>query len=310
MKKILSLLLVFVSLFLINIPVNAKSISYDRQYDNNLGVNKKWQITDRNRNNAINTPYVDADEKVYDFAEILDDSEIYELRENIEKFIDKTNMDMVILTINEPYSFDSENEDIAADFYDYNDFGIDFDHYSGILLLRNTYESDPYFNIYTFGEAQIYFNYDRLENTLDYIYDDLHAGRYLNGFNSFISKISKYYDKGIPKSMRDAYIDEDGAVQYDYKYHPPFLVATIIAVIGSIIYILILINKNKMVKLASRASEYMEKGSINFTNRQDVFKRSVTTHYTVSSNSGSGGGGHSSFGSSGGGHSSGGGRHG
>lgn len=310
MKKYLSLLLVFVSLFLISIPVNASVITYDRDYKSNLGVNKKWQITDRNRNNVINTPYVDSDEKIYDFAEILDYSEIAELKENIEKFIDKTNMDMVILTINEPYSYDSKNEDIAADFYDYNDFGIDFDHYSGILLLRNTYESDPYFNIYTFGEAQLYFDYDRLENTLDYIYDDLHVGKYLDGFNDFINKISKYYDKGIPKSMRDAYIDDDGAIQYNYKYHPPIALASLIAGIVSIVYILILISKNKMVKLASRASEYMEEGSINFTNRQDVFKRSVTTHYTVSSNSGSGGGGHSSFGSSGGGHSSGGGRHG
>ena len=33
---------------------------------------------------------------------------------------------MVILTIDYNYSKDSENETIAADFYDYNDFGMNF----------------------------------------------------------------------------------------------------------------------------------------------------------------------------------------
>ncbi len=49
-------------------------------------------------------------------------------------------------------------------------FGLDDEYYSGVLLLRNTYESNPYFNIYTFGEAQLYFTYERLENVLDDIY--------------------------------------------------------------------------------------------------------------------------------------------
>lgn len=309
MKKTIKLLLLCLSIFLISTPVNAFVLTYNREYTKNLGVNKKWIINENNRKNVLDTPLVDSEEKIYDFSNILTNGEIEILRNNIEKFVDKTNMDMVILTINEPYSYDSKNEDIAADFYDYNDFGIDFDHYSGILLLRNTYQNDPYFDIYTFGEAQIYFDYDRLENTLDYIYDDLHAGRYLSGFNKFITKISNYYDSGVPKKMRDAYIDDNGDIQYDYKWHPPLLVALIVSCIGATIYILILINKNKMVKAASKAFDYLNKESINFTNRQDVFVNSITTHYTISSNSGSGGG-HSSHGSSGGGHSSGGGRHG
>ena len=69
---------------------------------------------------------------------------------------------------------------------------------------------------------------------------------------------------------------------------------------------LILVSKNKMVRKAITANEYLDKGSINYTQSMDQFVRSHTTHYTVSSSSG--GGGHG--GSSGGGHSSGGGRHG
>lgn len=309
MKKFSYILLFLLSFFMIIIPVKALVNTSERVEDDNYGVNKKWKITSSNKANILNTPLVDSSEKVYDFADILDSDEELELRENIEKFIDKTNMDMVILTINEPYSYDSKNEDIAADFYDYNDFGLDFPNYSGILILRNTYAQDPYYDIYTFGDAQIYFNFNRLDNTLDYIYNDLHNGYYLDGFNSFISKISAYYDDGIPNSMKNAYIDEDGAVQYKRVYNPPILVACVVGIGVALTITLIFVFKNKMVKKATKASEYLVKDSVNFTLRKDDFRNSVTTHYTVSSSS-SGGGGHSSFGSSGGGHSSGGGRHG
>ena len=50
-------------------------------------------------------------------------------------------MEIIILIDDLPYTSDSENEDYASDFYDYNDFGLDLDkNYSGVLLFRNTYE--------------------------------------------------------------------------------------------------------------------------------------------------------------------------
>lgn len=64
-------------------------------------------------------------------------------------------MDMVILTIDLPYD-DEQIEDYAADFYDYNDFGIDFDLYSGIIIVRNINSFNRYFNIYTFGLMHSY----------------------------------------------------------------------------------------------------------------------------------------------------------
>ena len=113
--------------------------------------------------------------------------------------------------------------------------------------------------------------------------------------------------------MIDYYVDEKGYLQkYPGTYHIPWSLSSIISIVITAIIMLVLIRKNKMVMKATQAGEYLNKKSINISNRKDVFLHSHTSSYTVSSDSGGGGGGgHSSHsGSSGGGHSSGGGRHG
>ncbi len=304
MKKILLIITLFCMSIL---PVYAEVETVDRNTLENYGVNKKWNITDHNKSNVMNTPKVDASLKIYDFSEVLTEEEVQTLKEKINSFIEKTNMDMVIVIPKFSYSSDQQNEDYAADFYDYNDFGLDFEKYSGVLFLRNTYDDDPYFNIYTFGEAQLYFDYDRLEETLDDVYDDIKSGNYLDGFSMFIDNMERYYSLGFPKGKEKYYIDENGIVKIPYTI--PWILSIAISTIVTMIIVGIFISKNKMVKKATTASEYLKKDSVNITNKKDIFITSHTTSYTTSSSSGSGGGG-SSFGSSGGGHSSGGGRHG
>lgn len=275
---------------------------FERNESNKWGVNKHWNINGSNLEKVKKTPYVDSSLKVYDFADILTDSEEKEIYSKIEDFIEKTNMDMVFVSINRPYTRDSENEDYAADFYDYNDFGINFDNYSGILLLRNDYSYDRYYDIYTFGDAQLYFDQSRYDNILDGIYNDFVGKRYLTGINSFISKCSYYYDKGYAHKYSHAYVNSDGYIKYNY--YVPIIPCVGGASFITFIVMLILVKKNKMVRKATTASEYLDKNSINYTEHIDQFTHSHTTHYTVSSSSGGHGG------SSGGGHSSGGGRHG
>ena len=310
MKKIIISLLTIIISFSIIINVNAKPNTYERTEENNYGVNKKWKITDRNKNNVLKTPYVNASEKIYDFEDVLTSSEKEELKKLVDKFIETTKMDMVIVIPNFPYSYDKMNEEYAADFYDYNDFGLNLEKYSGVLFLRNTYENDPYFNIYTFGNAQIYFSYNRLESILDDIYPNIKNNNYKDGFSTFINRMINYYKSGIPKEMTDYYVDEMGYLQKERHFHPQWLLY--LATSGTITFLimLILIKKNKMIVKVRTAEEYLEKNSVNINNRKDVFINSHTTSYTVSSSSGGGGGFSSSGGSSGGGHSSGGGRHG
>lgn len=307
MKKLKQLLVITICL-LVNINlVKASTLTYKRTENNNYGVNKHWTITERNINNVKNTPLVDASEKIYDFADILTEEEEQEIYEEIQKFIEKTDMDMVFVSIDMAYTYDSKNEDYAADFYDYNDFGIDFENYSGILLLRNNYELDRYYDMYTFGNAQLYFDQSRYDNILDGIYSDFVNKNYLTGIKTFIRKCSSYYDSGYVYKYKNSYVDENGYI--NTRYHVPYIGCSIGALVITLITMTILVKKNKMVKKATTAAVYLDKGTVNYSVQTDQFLRSHTTHYTTSSSSGSSGGG-SHSGSSGGGHSSGGGRHG
>ena len=309
MRKFIYSLLIICTFFFSGIDVYASTTTYDRNEKSNLGVNKKWTIDDSNRANVLNTPLVDATEKIYDYSDILTDSEESILYDKIQEFIKETKMDLVFVTVNMPYYSDSENEEYAADFYDYNDFGIDFEGYDGVLLLRNTYSSNPYYNIYTFGDSQLYFPFERCESILDSIYSNFSTHNYMPGYERVISSLTSYYDSGIPYEYRNYYIDDMGYMKKGYSY--PLIIIPISIGITAIV-ISILISKNKMVKKATKAEEYLDSKSIGYSERRDEFIRSYTTHYTVSSSSGgsrSGGGG-SRSGSSGGGHGGGGGRHG
>ena len=320
MKKILCTLL---ALLLVIVGINKLNAEYaydtsklenyitSRNEDNKFGINKKWIKTENNTKNIMQTPYVDSSLKIYDFAGILKEEEITELKTQIDTFKNLTNMEIVILTIDMPYSYDSKNEEVAADFYDYNDFGINTKQYDGVLFLRNNYSSDRYFNIYTFGEAQLYFDYDRCEEILDHIYPSVRMEQYLYGFSAFISDLTSFYNQG--KALGSGYtLDENGFVIETFTI--PWIPALVIATIVSCISIVVMVKKNKMIKKAYEANDYLIEDSISYRKKSQHLVSSHTTHYTISSSSGGGGGhgggGHSHSGSSGGGHGGGGGRHG
>lgn len=307
MMKYLKLSLM--TLLLMVLAFSSAYASEVRDESNNYGVNKKEiNINDSNMSNILSTPMVDASLKIYDNAEILSDEDEAYLYDLIQKFINETNMDMVILTDSKSYYNDSQNETYATDFYDYNDFGLNFDKYSGVLLYRNAYEADPYYNVYMFGDAQLYFDYDRSEEMLDIIYSNMISGNYVPAFEKFITMYKRYYNEGIPSSRKNYYVDEMGFLQKKYTY--PWMLALIVSAIVSIIYYSVFTGRNKMVKKAREAKEYLNEEDVNIHKKVDQFLHSKTTSYTVSSSSGGSGGGGSHSGSSGMGHSSGGGRHG
>ena len=311
MKRIFTL----ISIFLLGITWNvyASTNTIDRNTLENLGVKKDIEVTDRNRSNVMNTPKVDASEKIYDFSDILTDDEEQELKKSIDEFIEKNQMDLVIVTTSFPYSYDKENEEYADDFYDYNDFGIGFQYNSGILLLRNTNPSDPYYHMSTTGNAQLYFSDARVNSVLDGIYNEIHAGNYYNAFYDFINRTDYYISQGYPETADNYYIDEQGTIHLKpATYSIPWAGCIAVSGIITLIIMIILIKKNKMVKKAHQAEEYLNKGSVKITNRKDIFLHSHTTSYTESdsSSSGGGGGGHSSHSGSSGVSHGGGGRHG
>jgi len=311
-KKIISWM--WILLLGITINVQASTNTFNRNTLDNLGVNKGIKITESNRDNIMNTPAVDASEKIYDFSDILTEEEESNLKSRIDKFIEENQMDLVFVTTSFPYSYDTKNEEYADDFYDYNDFGIDFQYNSGILFLRNTNPSDPYYHMSTTGKAQLYYSDQRVDNILDGIYDDIHDGNYYEAFVDFINRADSYAKSGMPDTANNYIIDEAGNIhQKPTPYHIPWLLCAGISGVLTAIIMIILIKKNKMVRKATQAEEYLDRKSINITNRKDIFITSHTTSYTESHDSGGGGfsgGGHSSHSGSSGVSHGGGGRHG
>lgn len=288
-----------------NTIIEETPITKERTEENNYGVNKNIKINNNNLYNIKNTPYVDASEKVYDFAGILTEDEEETIYSYSEEFKEETGMELIYVTIDMAYSYDTKHDTYASDFYDYNDFGLDLENYDGILLLRNNYSYDRYYDMYTFGNAQFYFNQSRYDDILDSIYYEISHDQYIYGFKEFKDKCLDYYKKGIASKYKHAYIDENGFVKYNYSV--PYLLCLGIAAISTLITMLILVNKNKMVKKATKAAEYMDKKTVNFVTKKDTLISSHTSVHVIQSSSGGGG---SRGGSSGRGFSSGGGRHG
>ena len=312
MKKTFKIIFTIILLFSIN-NIYASTKLLERNESNHYGINKDIDINDEMLEYIKNTKYVNANEKIYDFSDILTDEEEKELYNKVQQFIEKTNMDLVILTDNVPYEDDSENDYYAVDFYDFNDFGRNTDTYDGVIFFRNTYPEDRYYGIYMTGNAKLYFTNDRNDITLDNIYDYISSDQYLEGINLFIDEFLKYYEEGIPSDYSNSYIDDNGNLVYVKKYYPPIVLAGIISLIVSIITISIMIKKNKMVYTAKEANEYLDNESIKYIRKDSHLESTHTTrHYNPPSDSGSSSGGgssHSFSGSSGIGHS-GGGRHG
>lgn len=308
MKKILKFIfIIIVSCIYSNAYASTNLL--ERNENNNYGINKKIEITNDRLQYIKKTKYVNANEKIYDFSDILTNEEEEKLFKKIQEFIEKTKMDLVILTDNLEYTNDIDNDYYAVDFYDYNDFGINKEHYDGAIFFRNTYEKNPYFGSYMTGNAMLYFSNERNDIILDNIYNDIHSGNYYDGIIEFINELIDYYNKGIPKQNADAYIDNHGNIAFIKKYNPPFMVAGIIALITSTIIISIMIKKNKMVYQAKEANEYLNNDSIKYNRKEThLISTHTTRHYNPPSNN-SGGGSHSFGGSSSIGHS-GGGRHG
>ena len=290
-----------ISLLLFMTPVYASTTTYDRLDYENHGVNKKWNITEKNYGNVLKTKLVDASELIYDFSDILTDEEEKELFDIFTEFKQKTGMDIVFVSDNVPYSDDYEMEEYTSDFYDYNDFGINSKLYDGILFFRNTYEQDPYYCMNIFGETQLYIVPTLRESILDDVYNEIHSGLYVQGLKHWVSLSEDYI---VNREPSKAYRLDDMGVMHKNVSIPLVIVITLIIVI---IIVGVNISKNKMIRKVVKANEYLAKDKYKVTKKRDMFIHSTVTSYTVSSSSGGGGGGH--VGSSGGGHSFGG-RHG
>lgn len=272
-KKLCSYILVaFLLIFSFLTLVDAKATTYERTEDN-LGVKSSVKVTNENKKDILNTPKVDEQEKVYDFAELFSSDDIDKLKESIAKYTDKFGMDMLVVTIDKNNKEDARH--YADDFYEYNDFGIGKNR-SGILFLIDMDTRKIY--ITTAGDAIGKYDDSKIENMLNASYNYVKDQKYYEAANAFIVSASS---KNIPWILIVVL---------------PFLVATIPTVV--------FVHKNKMVRKKIEANQYIDKDSIKITEAKDIFITTNTVRTAIQSSSGGGssthsGGGGMSFGGGG-----------
>lgn len=234
---------------------------------------------------------LDTSLKVYDDANLLTSEEEVQLKEKIDLFIEKYNMDMAVVTTNDNSSSGS-TKDYAQDFYDYNGFGIG-DTKDGVLfLIDRTYGYNDLWMVTT-GKAILIYDDNRVSSILDDVVYAKDSG-YYQMFRAFIDTSSEYAEKGVAPSNSENYIDSDGNLRHKRQF--PWIWITLITISVPSIIVGVLVARNKMIKKEVQAAAYLDQNSIEYTRREDRF---ITTHttsvYIPPNNGGSSGGGSSTF---------------
>lgn len=291
MKKIFVLL---ISLFLLVLPVYASTNTYSRT-TTDLKVPKKIKYKSSMEHNVLLTPSVNANEKIYDFAELLTEEEEKQLYDKVKEFIANTNLDLAIVTINT--NVKDSTQDYADDFYDYNDFSID-----GLAFVIDM--QNRIFYISTAGKAMLYYDDYRIEYILSALDQEMYNHEYFNACNTLISQLTEYYNHGFSDNA-DKYV----VIGTQIYRKTPYLLLSIIAVVSATIGTLILALRNKKIKLATNSNDYFDNKSFEITKDTKEFISSNTSRVYIppadSDGGGSSGGGFHS-GSSGSSHGGGG----
>ena len=241
MRNIKSLLFLLGLFLLLQVNVYASTNTYTRTEDNLL-VPDYITVTDENKSIILNTPAVNADEKIYDFADLYSDSEEKELYYKVMSYSDNYSLDLVIVTINKNNK--GTAKEYAQDFYDYNAFGIGDDH-SGVLFIIDMDTREIYMT--TTGKAIETYADSDIEIALDKVYTYMSYEKYYEGTVKYIDTISFtgssiYDDNIINKSKLEKFVE----------ILPTSL---LISLVVTIIVMIILVGKNRLVRKAVLATD-------------------------------------------------------
>lgn len=249
------------------------------------------------------TPSVSSEEKIHDFANLLSEEEKELLKEEISRFVNKSNMDFVIVTISEnPYGSTDVGEnynynapvDYAVDFYDYNGYGKRTNR-AGIILLLDMQNREIVYDVS--GDAILYYDDDRKDGIIAKVGPNLTSEKYFDALKEGILMSEDFFQKGIPTSNQDYCVNEEG---YYYKCvkRVSLEIPGLLSLIITAIVVSVHLKKYRGIKLSLTANDYL-KGE-NKKNATDKFINTFTTSVRIRSDSSGGFGG----GSSGGGGSS------
>ena len=146
-------------------------------------------------------------QRVYDYAGLLNASEISELEDELEDASTKMNMDVVALSADDRGG--KTSLEYAEDFYDASGLGTGKGK-SGVVIFIDMEERSVF--ISTTGNAINYFNDDRIKSLTDEsdeLYSYLADGDYKNAFETVIVGLQVYYEMGVEYGQQ-TYNEETG----------------------------------------------------------------------------------------------------
>lgn len=238
-------------------------------------------------------------ERVYDYADVLTDSEEEQLRRYIAEKEEKLHIDIVLVTISksvegaaakEEYSYRSAEwednmQDIADDFWDENKYGYNKSfNGDGILLLHNWYEGQNGEILSTSGKVEEAFS--------------------LHDLDTVLYAVDNYYETDTCKAYL-AYIDtverllERGAGEQPFVGGLGIIISLIVALIYAAAHLV-----QKPAQNTTAVNAYVQGGKPDMRRKSDDFTRKTVSSRRIqtSSSGGSRSGGGSSGRSGGGGH--------
>lgn len=146
------------------------------------------------------------EQRVFDEAKLLTDSDILELENTIAGMRKTMKMDVVVVTTENTGGKNSRN--YADDYYEVGGFGTNRNH-SGVLFLIDMDNRELY--ISTEGAMIRFLTDARIENMHDHAYEYAANSDYAGAVKSYLRDTSSYYEKGIPGGQYN-YDTETGRV--------------------------------------------------------------------------------------------------
>ncbi len=200
--------------------------------------------------------------RVFDYADILSDSEEEDLLNKLDEISKLQQMDVAVVTVD---SLEGKSaEAYADDFYDEYGYGFG-EEGDGILFLLSMRERE--WHISTKGYAIAVFTDAGLDYIMEKVVVDLKAGEYASAFTTF----ADYCDDYITQAATGKPYDIDHLPNEPFPFFLFFVVCLVIAFVIALIATWIMKGKLKSVKSRPGADDYIKDGSMKLTKKNDLF---------------------------------------
>lgn len=229
--------------------------------------------------NAAAVPQMDSSVKVADLAGILTDAEEARIAEEAVLAISATNMDIVILTIND--GLGKTPKQYSEEFFESNNYGVG-PEYDGLMLYIDMGGRDVYMAVS--GRANVVFTLSVQDKVLDVVAESLSSGDYYGACLSFIDEV-----KGRLLAVSSAEIDarykelEDrlDAAERGESGFTVWGAAGIAALVsgGGVLILFLLHSRSLSPKPGIQA--YFDGDGVRMTRSDDIFLRTHTTRTAI-----------------------------